>query len=127
MCEVRFVVSFKSTPKRITLKIFDNLINALLVLLIEFSPLVHMQGAEKDLDKAAEAYRRAQLQQNSQAMFNLGYMYEHGLGLPKDLHLAKRYYDQALDTEPAAMLPVTFALIGLYLQRKYGGSYVVSI
>jgi hypothetical protein len=25
------------------------------------------------------------------------------------------------------MLPVTFALIGLYLRRKYGGSYIVSI
>ncbi|XP_024403374.2 ERAD-associated E3 ubiquitin-protein ligase component HRD3A isoform X2 [Physcomitrium patens] len=82
------------------------------------------RGAEKNLDRAAEAYRKAQLQQNSQAMFNLGYMYEHGLGLPKDFHLAKRYYDQALDTEPAAMLPVTFALIGLYLRQKYAGSFI---
>lgn len=87
---------------------------------------MHVQGAEKNLDRAAEAYRKAQLQQNSQAMFNLGYMYEHGLGLPKDFHLAKRYYDQALDTEPAAMLPVTFALIGLYLRQKYAGSFIVS-
>lgn len=85
------------------------------------------RGAAKDLDKAAEAYRRAQLQQNSQAMFNLGYMYEHGLGLPKDLHLAKRYYDQALDTEPDAMLPVTFALLGLYLRQKYGGSFIMRV
>ena len=85
-----------------------------------------MQGAEKDLDRAEKAYRRAQLQQNSQAMFNLGYMYEHGLGLPKDLHLAKRFYDQALDTEPAAMLPVTFALVGLYLRQHYGESFIVS-
>jgi SEL1 protein len=86
-----------------------------------------MQGAEKDLDRAEKAYRRAQLQQNSQAMFNLGYMYEHGLGLPKDLHLAKRFYDQALDTEPAAMLPVTFALVGLYLRQHYGESFIVSV
>ncbi|KAG0607065.1 hypothetical protein M758_8G000400 [Ceratodon purpureus] len=85
------------------------------------------RGAERDLDKAAEAYRRAQLQQNSQAMFILGYMYEHGLGLPKDLHLAKRYYDQALDTEPGAMLPVTFALIGLYLRQKYSGSIIMKL
>jgi SEL1 protein len=32
-----------------------TILNGLLVLLIEFSPLVHMQGAEKDLDKAADA------------------------------------------------------------------------
>lgn len=54
-------------------------------------------------------------------------MYEHGLGLPKDLHLAKRYYDQALDTEPAAVLPVTFALVGLWLRQHYGGSLIVSL
>ncbi len=59
-------------------------------------------------------------------MFNLGYMYEHGLGLPKDLHLAKRHYDQALDTEPAAALPVTLALTSLWLRQHYGDSIVVS-
>jgi SEL1 protein len=69
---------------------------------------------------------RTQLQQNPQAMFNLGYMYEHGLGLPKDLHLAKRHYDQALDTEPAAALPVTLALMGLWLRQHYDDSIVVS-
>jgi SEL1 protein len=83
------------------------------------------RGTEKDLDRAAAAYTRAQSQQNAQAMFNLGYMYEHGLGLPKDLHLAKRHYDQALDTEPAAALPVTLALAGLWLRQHYGESFIV--
>ncbi|CAK9276017.1 unnamed protein product [Sphagnum jensenii] len=83
------------------------------------------RGTEKDLDRAAAAYTRAQSQQNAQAMFNLGYMYEHGLGLPKDLHLAKRHYDQALDTEPAAALPVTLALTGLWLRQHYGKSFIV--
>ncbi|KAL9664368.1 hypothetical protein QQ045_019768 [Rhodiola kirilowii] len=32
---------------------------------------------------------RAVSQSNAQAMFNLGYMHEHGEGLPLDLHLAK--------------------------------------
>lgn len=86
-----------------------------------------IQGVEKDLEKAVEAYRRAQLQQNAQAMFNLGYMYEHGLGLPKDLHLAKRYYDQALDTEPTARMPVAFSLLGLYFRKKFGENSIVSV
>ena len=43
-------------------------------------------------------------------MFNLGAMHEHGLGLPKDLHLAKRYYDMAPSTDPKAFAPVKLAL-----------------
>ena len=46
-------------------------------------------------------------------MFNLGAMHEHGLGLPKDLHLAKRYYDMALSTDPKAYVPVKLALYKL--------------
>ncbi|KAK3036989.1 hypothetical protein RJ639_029978 [Escallonia herrerae] len=61
-------------------------------------------GTERDYDRAAEVYLRAKSQSNAQAMFNLGYMHEHGQGLPLDLHLAKRYYDQALEIDPAAKL-----------------------
>ncbi|KAL2642269.1 hypothetical protein R1flu_009856 [Riccia fluitans] len=77
----------------------------------------HLQGNEKDLEQAAEAYERARLQQNAQAMFNLGYMHEHGVGLPLDLHLAKRYYDQALETDHDATLPVTLAPMGQWLRQ----------
>ncbi|KAK1583235.1 hypothetical protein Q3G72_022040 [Acer saccharum] len=42
-------------------------------------------------------YMHAKSQNNAQAMFNLGYIHEHGQGLPLDLHLAKRYYDQAVE------------------------------
>jgi TPR repeat protein len=48
-------------------------------------------------------------------MFNLGYMYERGLGLPRDLHLAKRYYDLALEAAPEAWLPVQLARLQLWL------------
>ncbi|KAL2607406.1 hypothetical protein R1flu_025979 [Riccia fluitans] len=85
------------------------------------------RGTEKDLERAAEAYNRARLQQNAQAMFNLGYMHEHGVGLPMDLHLAKRYYDQALETDHDAALPVTLALMGLWLRQHYAGSFVVKL
>ncbi|CAM6095755.1 unnamed protein product [Calypogeia fissa] len=85
------------------------------------------RGTEKDLERAAEAYHRARVQQNAQAMFNLGYMHEHGLGLPMDLHLAKRYYDQALETDHDAALPVTLALMGLWLRQHYSNGFLVKL
>lgn len=67
----------------------------------------------------------AKSQSNAQAMFNLGYMHEHGQGLPLDLHLAKRYYDQALEIDPTAKLPVTLALGSLWLRKNYADSFLV--
>lgn len=84
------------------------------------------KGTERDYDRAAEAYLHARSQSNAQAMFNLGYMYEHGQGLPLDLHLAKRYYDQALENDPAAKLPVTLALASLWIRRNYEDGFLVS-
>ncbi|KAL3512171.1 hypothetical protein ACH5RR_024888 [Cinchona calisaya] len=83
------------------------------------------RGTERDYDRAAEAYMHAKSQSNAQAMFNLGYMHEHGQGLPFDLHLAKRYYDQALEIDPAAKLPVTLALASLWLRKNYADSFMV--
>ena len=68
----------------------------------------------------------AHSQSNAQAMFNLGYMHEHGEGLPFDLHLAKRYYDQALETDRAAKFPVMLALLSVWILKNYGGSCLVS-
>ncbi|XP_047941801.1 ERAD-associated E3 ubiquitin-protein ligase component HRD3A-like [Salvia hispanica] len=85
------------------------------------------RGTERDFDRAAEAYMHAKSQSNAQAMFNLGYMHEHGLGLPLDLHLAKRYYDQALEVDPAAKLPVSLALAGLWIRRNHANSFLVGM
>lgn len=60
----------------------------------------------------------AQSQSNAQAMFNLGYMHKHVEGLPRDLHLVKRYYDQALENDTAARLPATLPLMGLWIRKK---------
>nr|GMD12015.1 ERAD-associated E3 ubiquitin-protein ligase component HRD3A [Ipomoea batatas] len=84
------------------------------------------RGTERDYERAAEAYMHAKSQSNAQAMFNLGYMHEHGQGLPFDLHLAKRYYDQALDNDPAAKLPVMLALASLWIRMNYADSFMVS-
>ncbi|KAF8389990.1 hypothetical protein HHK36_024510 [Tetracentron sinense] len=83
------------------------------------------RGTERDYDRAAEAYKNAKSKSNAQAMFNLGYMHEHGQGLPLDLHLAKRYYDQALKTDPAAKLPVTLALMSLWIRKNYADSFLI--
>lgn len=85
------------------------------------------RGTERDYDRAADAYMHAKSQSNAQAMFNLGYMHEHGQGLPLDLHLAKRYYDQALEIDSAAKLPVTLALASLWVRRNYANSFLVDI
>ena len=75
---------------------------------------------------SAAVYLRATQRRSAQAMFNLGFMHEHGIGLPKDLHLAKRYYDMALSTDPKAFVPVKLALWKLkaheWLMEKAEGS-----
>lgn len=73
-----------------------------------------------DYETAASHYRMASEQQhNAQAMFNLAYMHEQGLGMKKDIHLAKRFYDLAADTNADAKIPVALALIKLQLIYKY--------
>lgn len=74
------------------------------------------KGTKIDYEAAASHYRSASEQQhNAQAMFNLGYMHERGLGLAKDRHLAKRCYDLAAETSADARIPVALALIKLFV------------
>ena len=72
---------------------------------------------EADRNKSAAVYLQASQKRSAQAMFNLGTMHEHGLGLPKDLHLAKRYYDMVLSADPKAWVPVKLALWKLRAHR----------
>jgi len=78
-------------------------------------------GVESDMTKAVNYYLLAEQMSSAQAMFNLGYMYENGQGLPKDLHLAKRYYDKAIQTQEDARLPVTLALVVLFIKLLLAG------
>merc|ERR1719430_1110329 len=71
-------------------------------------------GTDIDYETAASHYRIASEQQNNaQAMFNLGYMHELGLGMKRDIHLAKRFYDMAAETSVDAKVPVALALAKL--------------
>jgi TPR repeat protein len=73
--------------------------------------------SEPDYLQAANRYQAASELRNAHAMFNLGYMHEHGLGLPRDFYLAKRYYDLALSTSPEAYAPVQLALLKLRVHQ----------
>jgi SEL1 protein len=74
-------------------------------------------GAVADAEKAASCYQAAaEFQQSAQALWNLGWMYENGIGLEQDFHLAKRYYDLALEVNQEAYLPVQLSLIKLRLR-----------
>lgn len=72
-------------------------------------------GTKPDREKAAACYQAAaDTMQSAQAMWNLGWMHENGIGMEQDFHLAKRQYDLALETNPReAYLPVVLALYKL--------------
>ncbi|KAL4002881.1 Sel1 repeat family protein [Acanthocheilonema viteae] len=71
-------------------------------------------GTPVDYEMAATQYKIASdRHQAAQAMFNLGYMHEQGLGINKDMHLAKRFYDMAAETSADAYMPVSLALLKL--------------
>ncbi|GAA6007079.1 hypothetical protein JCM11491_001501 [Sporobolomyces phaffii] len=71
-------------------------------------------------DKAAALYQSAATSRLSAiAMWNLGWMHETGTGVAQDLHLAKRYLDQAVETSPNALFPATLSLVSLYARAAY--------
>ncbi|KAI0002186.1 HCP-like protein [Russula compacta] len=71
-------------------------------------------------EKAAGYYQSAaDTQISALAMWNLGWMYEHGYGVLQDFHLAKRHYDIALETNVEAYLPVTLSLFRLHARSLW--------
>lgn len=73
----------------------------------------------RDLDRAAQYYRQAAEAGNSpRAYYTLGFLYEWGLGLSQDFHLAKRNYDLAVTVgQKEADLVVAIALFTLNLHE----------
>ncbi|AQZ12096.1 HRD3 (YLR207W) [Zygosaccharomyces parabailii] len=65
---------------------------------------------------ALSMYQSASLKFAPQAIWDLGYMYEHGLGVEKDFHLAKRYYDQVLEHNPKLYFAVKLSVWKLKLK-----------
>jgi SEL1 protein len=78
------------------------------------------ESEQTRLEKAARYYQSAaDTQVSALAMWNLGWMYENGIGVPQDFHLAKRHYDAALDTNSEAYLPVILSLTKLYARSAW--------
>ncbi|TFK26490.1 HCP-like protein [Coprinopsis marcescibilis] len=75
------------------------------------------ESLQSRVEKAARYYQSAaDTQTSALAMWNLGWMYENGIGVPQDFHLAKRHYDLAFETNTEAYLPVMLSLVKLYLR-----------
>ncbi|KAF9110063.1 ERAD-associated protein [Mortierella sp. AM989] len=80
-------------------------------------------GTEVDYKKATVCYQvAAEVEHSAMAMWNLGWMHENGVGVAKDFHLAKRWYDMSLVTNQGALLPVSLSL--LKLNAKYIWNYL---
>jgi SEL1 protein len=81
-------------------------------------------SATASFDKAAACYSSAAEKQTSAlAYWNMGFLYEKGLGVSKkDYNLAKRYYDMALELNPQeAYLPVFLSLMKLFAMAIWDG------
>jgi SEL1 protein len=76
---------------------------------------------EDDLSTAARYYRMAAEETGSpRANFNLGFMYEWGLGVKQDFPLAKRHYDLAVAGRSLeADVPVSMARLTMSLHEYY--------
>ncbi|EXJ83541.1 hypothetical protein A1O1_07164 [Capronia coronata CBS 617.96] len=79
--------------------------------------------AHSNLEKATTCYTTAaESHHSAQALWNLGWMHENGIGsVAQDFHMAKRYYDLALEMNSEAYLPVTLALTKLRLRSWWNG------
>jgi SEL1 protein len=76
---------------------------------------------DHDMEMAAHHYRLAADEAKSiRAHFNLGFLYEWGLGLKQDFPLAKRHYDLAMSPASSRVsdLPVALALCSLGLHER---------
>jgi len=61
-------------------------------------------------------------QSSGEALYHLGYMHQHGLGVERDLSLSNDYYHVSMDTDSDAAIAVCLSLLSLggdYLQYKY--------
>jgi SEL1 protein len=78
-------------------------------------------GVQSDAERAAACYQTAaESFQSAQALWNLGWMHENGVGgMEQDFHLAKRFYDQALEINRESYLAVKLALLKLRLRSRW--------
>lgn len=78
-----------------------------------------------DFKRAASVYEGAARLKNAEALFNLGVMHALGRGLQHNTHLAKRYFNQAIEADRDAFLPATIALFALRYSHFF--TYLVNL
>ncbi|KAJ1966428.1 ERAD-associated protein [Dipsacomyces acuminosporus] len=79
------------------------------------------RGTKPSVERAAAAYTiAAETEGNSFAMWNLGWMYENGIGVKRDFHLAKRWYDKSLEMNKSGKLANQFSLARLCIKYLWG-------
>ncbi|KAJ2731575.1 ERAD-associated protein [Coemansia sp. BCRC 34962] len=75
------------------------------------------RGVQRSYEKAAAAYTlAARTEASGLAMWSLGWMYEHGIGVAQNFHLAKRWYDQSLEANGVGYLAAHVSLARLCLR-----------
>ena len=86
--------------------------------MIKVGDLYYDSNVTDAYELAANYYQTAaDTSTSAMAYWNLGWMYEMGKGVPRDWHLAKRYYDMSGETSWEAWPAVSLSLAGLYLRR----------
>ncbi|PIA17287.1 HCP-like protein [Coemansia reversa NRRL 1564] len=74
-------------------------------------------GVEPSAERAAAAYTlAAEVDSNGLAMWNLGWMYENGIGVKRDFYLAKRWYDKSIEVNEGGRLANHISLARLCMK-----------
>ena len=63
----------------------------------------HTQYGIPNIENTPELHTAHCLRGTLQALFNMGYLHQMGKGLPQDLFMAKRYFDEAAEASTDAM------------------------
>jgi len=88
--------------------------NSMLRLIQKLVGRLYGEQGKPDYSIAFSYYQAAaENEKSSLALWNLAFMYEYGIGVKKDLFLAKRYYDRSLEINPYASFPIKIALAKL--------------
>ena len=87
-----------------------------------------LQQVEIDRAKALRMYLKASGYGSAQSMFNVGWHYQYGVGVPVDFHMSKRYYDRAIETNPKeARIPALIGLGSLFFYSTWTTSSTWSV
>jgi TPR repeat protein len=77
-------------------------------------------GLDKPYPAAAMAsYLISMNEKNPEGAYNVGYLYEKGIGVPRDYIMANNYYTQAIRLKPEAYWPIRIVLFKVSMLRYF--------